>query len=340
MKNLYQVLGLESSATPADIQRAYKEYASQFEPHRHANSPFFTDRFKEVLSAYDILNDPVRRQEYDAANRSANEWKLRAQQIEEAWAAARAGGEVKIGPPSSGKGAAGFIGFLLGVVVALGGGYAFLKYGKPLTHTAEATAAAPATPAVDPRPAAVAKRINRLLDQENFSQAVQVGDSALLKEPFADTAKLNPDRGQVLFLRGIARQELKDSPGALRDYSAAIRAGGRGAAVYNNRGLLRHSLNDALGAEQDFWLAVALEPDAALFRLNLGSLQLEQKNFAQAEAQLTLATKADPKNAEAWLLLGNARHELKQAGPACEAWKQGALLGLEPAIENSQLFCN
>ena len=92
MNNLYQLLGLDSSATLADIQRAYKEFAGHYEPHRHANSTFFTDRFKEVLSAYETLSDPVRRQEYDAENRTLLEWKARVKQIEAAWAAARAGG--------------------------------------------------------------------------------------------------------------------------------------------------------------------------------------------------------------------------------------------------------
>ncbi len=339
MNNLYQALGLERSATPADIQRAYKEFATNFEPHRHANSPFFTDRFKEVMTAYEILSDPVRRQEYDADNRSVMEWKSRTQQIEAAWAAARAGGEVAVGPPSAGRGAAGLTGFLLGAALALGAGWGYLHYVKLPALAAQTVAAAPKEEAPDPRPAALTNRVNLLLDKADFPRAVQVIDSALQHPPFADTSKLNPERGQVLFLRAIAKQELKDNPGALRDYTTAIRVGGRGAAVFNNRGLLRQQTGDLLGAEQDFWLAVALEPDAALFHLNLGGLQLEQKNFSQAEAQLRAATAAEPANAEAWLLLGNARHELKQEAGACEAWKKGAELGLEPAIENTQLFC-
>lgn len=340
MKNLYQVLGLDQSATAADIQQAYKEFATHFEPHRHANSPFFTDRFKEVLGAYETLSDPVRRQEYDADHRTVAEWKFKTQQIEAAWAAARDRGEVTIGPPRAGRGTAGLLGFLLGMVVALGASAGYLRWaGKLGSAGTEAVVKAPEEKAPDPRPAALARRLNALLDKEKFAQTVQSADSAVLQAPFADTTKPNPDRGQALFLRAIAKQELKDAPGALRDYDAAIRAGGRGAAVFNNRGLLRQQTGDLLGAEQDFWLAVVLEPTAGLFHLNLGSLQLEQKNFAQAEAQLRAATAAEPTNPEAWLLLGNARHELKQAAAACEAWKKGAELGFEPAIENAQLFC-
>ncbi len=341
MKNLYQVLGLERTATPADIQHAYKEFATNFEPHRHANSAFFTERFKEVLNAYETLSDPVRRQEYDAEIRTVAEWKQKTQAIELAWIAARDRGEVTVGPPSAGRGAAGLIGFLLGAVLALAGGWGYLQWAGKLGVAKEASAEAKvaAKPAPDARPATLAKRLNALLDAGNFAQAVQVADSAALKAPFADTTQLNPERGQALFLRAIAKQELKDNAGALRDYSAAIRAGGRGAAVFNNRGLLRQSMGDLLGAEQDFWLAVILEPKGALFHLNLGSLQLDQKNFRQAEVQLRMATDADSANPEAWLLLGNARHELQQNTAACAAWRKGAELGLEPAMENVALFC-
>ena len=340
MKNLYQTLGLDSTASADEIQQAYKEFAGQYEPHRHANSAFFTERFKEVLNAYEILRDPVRRQEYDAEYRTVAEWKQRTREIEDAWVAARDRGEVKSGPPRAGRGAAGFLGFLLGLVVTLAGGWAYLHFLQPPAAPAVAVAPTVATaPDADAGPPPLARRLNRLLDAEKFAQSVQVADSALKLVTPADSGKIDPERGRLLFLRAIAKQSIKNDTGALRDYSASIRAGGRGAAVYNNRGMLRQDKGDVLRAEQDFWLAVGLEPKVPLFHLNLGALQLEQKNFAQAERQLSIAAEADPTNAEAWLLLGNARYSMQQIPGACEAWQKGAELGFEPAIENAQQFC-
>ncbi len=345
MNNLYQTLGLDSTAAPADIQRAYKEFAAQYEPHRHGNSVFFTDRFKEVLAAYETLSDPVRRQEYDAEFKTVAQWKQRYAELEANWAAAHGRGEVKIAPPRAGRSAAGLLGFLLGALVALGAGWGYLRYRpQPALAAGGTTAVAPdATAAADSaarvRHTAMINRLNLLLDKANFSQAVQVADSGLTVPVRADTTLPDPDRGQVLFLRAIAKQELKNDSGALRDYTTAVRRGARGAAVFNNRGLLRQQLGDRLGAEQDFWLAVILEPNAPIFHLNLGLLQMDQKNYPQAEAQFRAATTADPRNAEAWLLLGNVRHELQRDKEACEAWRKGAELGFEPAMENAQLFC-
>jgi tetratricopeptide (TPR) repeat protein len=353
MKNLYQILGLDRTATAADIQRAYKEYAAQYQPDRHANSPFFTERFKEVLAAYETLNDPVKRGEYDAETRTTAEWKQKfhkaeaaRHEMEAAWAAARDRGEVAGGPPRSGKGGAAFLGFVLGAVLALAGGWGFLHFkgstfSASLTNSTTSNGAAGAidSAAVAKR-AALVQRINKLLDKEAFAAAIQVTDSAMARKPGTRPDSLpNPDQGQLYFLRAIAKHELKNDSGALRDYTSSIAAGGRDAAVFNNRGLLRQSTGDLLGAEQDFWLAVALAPNEPLYRLNLGALQIDQKNFVQAETQLATAAAAAPANAEAWLLLGNARYELKRQSGACAAWHKADSLGLEPATENVRQFC-
>ncbi len=351
MKNLYQILGLDRTATAADIQRAYKEYAAQYQPDRHANSPFFTERFKEVLAAYETLNDPVKRGEYDAESRTTAEWKQKfhkaeaaRHEMEAAWAAARDRGEVAGGPPRSGKGGAAFLGFVLGAALALAAGWGLLHFkgaqlGNALGSADTSAAKAGAVDSVAvARRAALVQRINGLLDKEAFAAAIQVTDSAVAKKVGADSVP-NPDQGQMYFLRAIAKHELKNDSGALRDYTSSIAAGGRDAAVFNNRGLLRQSTGDLLGAEQDYWLAVALAPNEPLYRLNLGALQIDQKNFTQAEAQLAAAAAAAPANAEAWLLLGNARYELKRQTGACAAWHKADSLGLEPATENVRQFC-
>lgn len=64
---LYDILGLEPSATPEDIKRAYKREALKHHPDKR--SPEDRDQaefhFKRVSEAYQILIDPHKRQEYD-----------------------------------------------------------------------------------------------------------------------------------------------------------------------------------------------------------------------------------------------------------------------------------
>ena len=63
--NLYQYLGLKPSATDADIKKAYRRYASKLHPDKHSNDDFFTRRFREIQSAYDVLSDAQKRSKYD-----------------------------------------------------------------------------------------------------------------------------------------------------------------------------------------------------------------------------------------------------------------------------------
>lgn len=66
----YAALGLRSSATLADIKKAFRQQASLHHPDRNA-SPDAPARFRQVQQAYDVLSDSVKRQAYDD-NRQRN----------------------------------------------------------------------------------------------------------------------------------------------------------------------------------------------------------------------------------------------------------------------------
>jgi DnaJ-class molecular chaperone len=64
MKDHYATLGLSSSATLADIKKAFRQQASLHHPDRNtdANAPA---RFRAVQEAYEVLSDDTKRQAYD-----------------------------------------------------------------------------------------------------------------------------------------------------------------------------------------------------------------------------------------------------------------------------------
>lgn len=61
MSNLYQILGLERSASADDIKRAYKKLAVQNHPDKGGDEK----KFQEISNAYDVLSDPKKKHEYD-----------------------------------------------------------------------------------------------------------------------------------------------------------------------------------------------------------------------------------------------------------------------------------
>jgi len=59
--NHYNTLGVDKNATPDDIKKAYRKLASKHHPDKGGD----TAMFQSIQTAYDILSDPQKRQQYD-----------------------------------------------------------------------------------------------------------------------------------------------------------------------------------------------------------------------------------------------------------------------------------
>lgn len=58
---LYEDLGLSGGATPDDIKKAYRKLAREHHPDKGGDA----EKFKKVQTAYEVLTDPEKRQNYD-----------------------------------------------------------------------------------------------------------------------------------------------------------------------------------------------------------------------------------------------------------------------------------
>lgn len=62
--DLYAVLGLNSTATPDEIKKAFRQKASEFHPDKNT-SELAPVKFRAVREAYEVLSDPAARANYD-----------------------------------------------------------------------------------------------------------------------------------------------------------------------------------------------------------------------------------------------------------------------------------
>ncbi|MDE6401607.1 MAG: DnaJ domain-containing protein [Clostridiales bacterium] len=94
MKNYYQILNVQPSATEADIKRSYRVLAKRYHPDVNPGDTAAADKFADINEANAVLSDPKARAEYDvklkeAASARLNPEDVIARQRAQAQAAAR-----------------------------------------------------------------------------------------------------------------------------------------------------------------------------------------------------------------------------------------------------------
>lgn len=74
MKDYYKILKINQEATDIEVKKAYRMLALQFHPDKN-KSPNAHDIFVEIVTAYEVLSNPVKRAEYDNYLKKKAEWK-------------------------------------------------------------------------------------------------------------------------------------------------------------------------------------------------------------------------------------------------------------------------
>lgn len=69
MKSYYQLLGVEPACSPSEIKRAFRRKAKTFHPDVKPSGKSAA-MMRLLITAYKVLNDPQRREEYDRTHRS------------------------------------------------------------------------------------------------------------------------------------------------------------------------------------------------------------------------------------------------------------------------------
>ncbi|WP_276887634.1 molecular chaperone DnaJ [Anaerococcus lactolyticus] len=73
MRDPYEVLGVERTATSVEIKIEYRKLAKKYHPDLNPDNEEAEQKFKEANLAYEILSDPDKKQKYDAYGAAAFE---------------------------------------------------------------------------------------------------------------------------------------------------------------------------------------------------------------------------------------------------------------------------
>ena len=66
----YKTLGVPRDAGADEIKKAFRRLAMEYHPDRNPDDPGASERFRQVSEAYAVLMDPVKRRQYDFAQRA------------------------------------------------------------------------------------------------------------------------------------------------------------------------------------------------------------------------------------------------------------------------------
>ena len=72
-KDLYQILGVNESATADELRNAYRELAKKNHPDANQGDSEAEERFKAISDAYDVLGNPEKREKYDQMRRGGHD---------------------------------------------------------------------------------------------------------------------------------------------------------------------------------------------------------------------------------------------------------------------------
>lgn len=65
IKEYYNILGVQQNASTDEIKRAYRKLSHKYHPDKNGGDEFFTEKFKEIQEAYEILSNPKKRKFFD-----------------------------------------------------------------------------------------------------------------------------------------------------------------------------------------------------------------------------------------------------------------------------------
>lgn len=73
MRDLYEILGVEKECSKSELKKSYRKLAKKYHPDLNPDDEQSAEKFKEINTAYEILSDDTKRNQYDRYGNAAFE---------------------------------------------------------------------------------------------------------------------------------------------------------------------------------------------------------------------------------------------------------------------------
>ena len=165
--------------------------------------------------------------------------------------------------------------------------------------------------------------------QLNTDRITAIGCNALYFEDyvlsiqyFNQVIKLKPYLAEPYLYRAIAKINLEDYQGALRDCQSAIACNPFMPGAYYTRGFVYRRLDEAALAEQDFSQALVFAPENKTYLLLRADARAAQEHFDEAMADMEQLLKREPESASLFFEKGAICMQMKDTACALAAFER------------------
>ncbi|MEZ5345083.1 MAG: tetratricopeptide repeat protein [Pyrinomonadaceae bacterium] len=157
------------------------------------------------------------------------------------------------------------------------------------------------------------------------NQAISSGDSYHSRKIYDQAVKqydqaiaIDPNNSEIFRKRGLSKQALSDSRGALRDYDRAIELDPRNHKAFADRGNLRGASGDLKQAHNDLDQSISLNPQYAPAYSYRGIVKILEKDYDGAVSDLNIYIRSNPRDGSAYFNRGLAKHYQKDLNGAIQ----------------------